>query len=241
MTDEKMDRMMKSYCNPQAEVFEYKPKKYRGLKAASVIAAALVLTVLGTLIIPSINKDSHNFVLTVNAASDRTENSQTGTIYSENFVYDNNMNQVDHYYVMDAEVMLGGDDIEDVSFRSLNGYGQFFVLYNPDPDDYHDDLGWWCDSEGNLAPDYVGWRTYDYDEYYNKAKIYPTNDWSKEYLYHIQYSAIDDDGYFLQPENATADRNDTIEIFVTFTNGDTLTKRLNVTYSDGVMSVEEIR
>lgn len=240
MTNEKLDRMMKNYVDRDTQVFAYHEKKHRGLKAVSVIAAALVLTVLGTLIIPSLNKGDHHFVLTVNAASNRAEDSQVGTIYSEYTTYDPNRNPVDHYYVMDAELMLNGDDIKDVSYRSQNGYGRFFVYYNPDPDDYHDDVGWWCDSEGNEDPFYVGWNTYDYNDYYSISDIHPTNDWSEPYNYHIQYTAVDDNDKFLQPDDATSDRDDIIEITVTFDDGDTLTKRLSVTYPDGVMTVKEI-
>lgn len=240
MTDERIDSMMKKYCDPDVEAFGFKPKQHKAIKAVSVIAAALVLMVLCTLIIPSLTKGRHDFVLTVNAASDREEDSQTGTIYTECSVYDQDRYFIERYYVMSAELMLDGDNIEDVSFHSLNGYGRFTVFYDPDPDDYHDDRGWSCDSDGKVDPDYVGWRTYDYPEYYNIAHIDPANDWSEPYLYHIQYIAVADDGYFLQPDAASSDRDDIIEITVTFDDGDTQTKRLSVTYPDGVMTVKEI-
>ncbi len=241
MTDSKIDIMMKAYVNPDVEPFSFNRKNHRGLKAASVIAAALVLTILSTLIIPSLTDDRHSFVLTVNAASDRAEDGQIGTVYSEHSVYDKDMNPVDRYYVMDAELILDGDHIEDVSFRSINGFGRFFVMYNPDPDDYHDDVGWWCDAEGKLDTDYVGWRTYDYDEYYNKAEINETNDWSVPSLYHIQYTATNDDDRFLQPDEASSERDDIIEITVTFSDGAVRTRRLSVTYPDGMMTVKEIK
>ena len=45
---------------------------------------------------------------------------------------------------------------------------------------------------------------------------------------------------FLQPDGASESRNDIIELTVTFTDGETQTRRLSVTYPDGVMTVQEI-
>lgn len=246
MTDNKLDCMLKAYCDREAEAFEFKPKKRARIKAVSVIAAALVLTVFAALIIPSLSKGKHSFVLTVNAANTRLQDSQSGTVYTEYTVYDKNKNRLDHYSVMEAELLINGEDIEDVSFRSLNGYGRFFIWKNPDFDDYHDDVGWWCDSQGNPDPLYVGWRTaYESDsvdrvDYYCEAEVDRSNDWSSQYQYSISYNAVDDEDCFLQPEAATSSRDDVIEITVTFADGDTLTKRLSVTYPDGIMTVEEI-
>ena len=240
MTDERFDKLMKNCVDPETEAFGYRPRKRTVLKTVSVTAASLVLVLLAAVIIPVLGGGKHSFVLTVNAAGDRAGDSQLGTIYTECNVYDKDMNFIERYYIMQAELMLNGDDIEDVSFRSLNGYGRFSVFYDPDHDDYHDDCGWSCDPDGNIDMDYAGWRTYDYPEYYDIAYIDPANDWSVPYLYHIQYIAIADDGYFLQPDAVSSDRDDIIEITVTFTDGDTLTKRLSVTYPEGIMTVNEI-
>lgn len=243
MTDERFDKMMTAYCDPDTEPFVYHEKKHRGFKAASVIAAALVLAVLGALIIPSLTKAKHSFVLTVNAAERGVSDEQVGTNYHTMTVYDKDHNFVEQYQAMDAELLINGDDIEDVSFRSLNGYGRFFVWTNPLPFDYHDDIGWWCDADGDEDPLYTPWHTRylpDDSDYYTVTDIEHTNSWNTPYLYNISYTAVDDDGYYLQPENASDDRNDIVEITVTFTDGDTLTKRMSVTYPDGVLTVEEI-
>ena len=48
------------------------------------------------------------------------------------------------------------------------------------------------------------------------------------------------DGYLLQPDDFSEQFNDIAEITVTFTDGETQTRRLSVTYPDGVMTVQEI-
>ena len=240
MNDNKFDKLMTAYCDPEVEGFEFKKKKNTGAKKISVVAAALIMVLLGTLIIPALSGSKHSFVLTVNAASDRLRDEDIGNVYAENSVYDKDMNFIERYYVMSAEMAIDGDDIDDVSFRSVNGYGRFYVSHDPDPDDYHDDSVWTCDPDGDPDPFYSGWRTYDFNEYYVTSNIDTTNDWSKYCQYRIVYNAVDDNDLYLQPDKVTEDRNDIIEITVTFTDGDTLTKRLGVTYPDGIMTVKEI-
>ncbi|MBQ6336492.1 MAG: hypothetical protein IJI50_04590 [Ruminococcus sp.] len=240
MTEKRFDEMMKAYCDPKVEPFTFEKKKKTRLRGVAVMAAALVLVILGAIVIPSLTGSKHSFVLTVGAVDDRLIDRQTGTVYSEHKVYDKDMKPVETYYVLQADFMLNGDDIKDVSYRSVNGFGRFSVFYNPDFDDYHDDLGWMCDSEGNIDSDYTGWRTYDFDDYYNVADIDASADWSEQYRYHIWYIAVDDNDMFLQPDGASESRNDIIELTVTFTDGETQTRRLSVTYPDGVMTVQEI-
>lgn len=47
---------MKKCMNPDIQAFEFKPKKHVGIKAVSILAAALVLVVIGTVMIPKIVK-----------------------------------------------------------------------------------------------------------------------------------------------------------------------------------------
>ena len=54
---------MKKCMNPEVETFAYQPKKHRGVKIASVIAAALVLAISGTIILPLLTASRHGFVI----------------------------------------------------------------------------------------------------------------------------------------------------------------------------------
>lgn len=247
MTEKRLDEMMNAYCDPETDAFAFKEKKHKGVKTASVLAAALVLVLLGVFFLPTMTGRKNSVVIEISAADTRAEDNQIGTIYCENTLYDSKMNPVDHYYMMDAELMLNGENIEDISFRSLNGFGRFFVWYNPDFASYHDDVGCWYDSQGVEDPFYTGWKTYDggeIEEYHYHTRFADAGDndsfWSREYHYRIQYIAVDDNDRFLQPDAADESRNDTIEITVTFSDGDMLTKRLSVTYPGGVMTVKEI-
>lgn len=50
MTDNKLNIMMKNYCDPNVKTFEFKLKQHRGIKAASAIAAAIALVTAVTLL-----------------------------------------------------------------------------------------------------------------------------------------------------------------------------------------------
>ncbi|MBQ3264493.1 MAG: hypothetical protein IJH07_01820 [Ruminococcus sp.] len=240
MTEKKMDELMKAYCDPDTEPFVYQEKKHSGLKAASVIAAALVLVVLGTLIIPSLMKTKHSFVLTVNAAGREVSDEQVGTAYTKVTVYDKDHAYIGEYYKMDTQILMDGEDIDAISFRSLNGFGKFILWYNPVKGDWREDSGMWYDADGNEDSSFNGALYRIEGDHYEKADAIYTSNWSTEYRYNLYYVALNDEGTFLQPDEATEDRNDTIEITVTFTDGETQTRRLSVTYPDGVMTVEEI-
>ena len=240
MNEERFDRMMKAYCDPETEAFSYRERTSRRIGIKSMIAA-LVLVMISAMMIPAFFSNRHSFVLEVSAAENRLLDSASGKVYSEITMYDMNGNFLDRYYTMEAEMLIDGDDIEDVSFRSLNGFGRFCVWYDSDSENIGDDWGMWYDSGGEEDPFYLGRPDkFGLSEYYAKSDLDHTADWSKQYRYHISYVATGDDGYFLQPEDICGERDDIIEITVTFSDGDILTKRLSVTYPDGVMAVHEI-
>lgn len=243
MTDKRIDEMMTAYCDPEAEAFEFKEKKRGGVRAVSAIAAALVLVMLGAFIIPALTGVGHSFVLKVNAAERKAADDQVGTTYSIVTVYDKNDVFVGSYYTIGTQILMDGEDIENISFRSLNGYGEFMLWYNPDKDSLNDDVGTWYDADGNEEGSFNGVPDGILDilegEYSAPAEIVHTNDWSAEYRYALTYYALDDEKKFFQPDEGIEDRDDTIEIKVTFTDGDTVIKHLSVTYPDGIMTVNE--
>ena len=241
MNENSFDRMMKRFCDPETDAFVYHERKNHRISPKSAIAAALVLALISAMLLGALFSPRHSLVLEVSAAENRLSGSESGKVYSEVTVYDTEMNLLDRYYEMEAEMLLSGDDIADVSFRSLNGCGRFFVWYDPDFENYSDDWGMWYDPDGNEDPFYIGRpNKFGLNEYYSKSDPDYTADWNRQYQYHISYVAVGDDGYFLQPEEISAERDDMIEITVTFRDGDTQTKCLSVTYPDGVMAVREI-
>lgn len=241
MNEKRLDEMMKVYCDPDTKPFVYRARRHSRSKAVSVLAAALVLVIFGTLIIPSLNKTKHSFVLTVNAVGREITDEQTGTMYTKTTVYDKDHERIGEYYTMDSQILMDGEDIKDISFRSLNGYGAFILWDNHVKGEWRDDSGMWYDADGRENGSFNGAPPYRIDEdHYEECSITYTNDWSVEYRYNLNYVAINDEGTFLQPDEATEDRNDIIEITVTFTDGETMTRRLSVTYPDGVMTVEEL-
>ena len=244
MTDKKLDEMMTAYCDPEVEKFEFKEKNKSRTKAVSALAAALVLVMLAAFIIPAFTGTEHSFVLTVNAAERKATDEQVGTAYSVVAVYDKNNNPIGSYYTIGTQILMNGEDIDDISFRSLNGYGEFMLWRNSDKDSWRDDTGMWYDADGNEdsffngAPDGIFDRLEG--EYYAPAEIVHTNDWSTEYRYALMYYALNDERKFFQPDEGIEGRDDIIEIKVTFSDGDTMTKRLSVTYPGGVITVSEI-
>lgn len=77
MTNEKLDRLMKNYVDRDTQAFAYHEKKHRGLKAVSVIAAALVLIIALVLALPIIISSENNRVDT-----DSTMKRYIVTVYS---------------------------------------------------------------------------------------------------------------------------------------------------------------
>lgn len=252
MTDERFDQMMTEYCDPDAEPFAYHEKKHRGLKAASVIAAALVLTILGTLIIPSLTKAKHSFVLTVNA-----EEVSRGKYIVEKTVASVKLSDVDDGRPLDdyidtaVRMSITGEDIADISVRSLNRHGEFFIIraggYEVNDDGKFISDGSYAelyDADGNIDPDFMVRPVTAENDYDGDVIV----DWNMlegskgvfdgDYL--IDYMPLGEDGYLLQPNDFGEQFNDIAEITVTFTDGETQTRRLSVTYPDGVMMVEEL-
>ena len=77
MTNEKLDRMMKNYVDRETQAFAYHEKKHRGIKAVSVIAAALVLIIALALVLSIIQFSEND-----KANTDLTTKRYTVTAYS---------------------------------------------------------------------------------------------------------------------------------------------------------------
>lgn len=253
MTNEKLDKMMAEYCDPDTQPFAYHEKKHRGIKAASVIAAALVLAVLGTLIIPSLTKTKHSFVLTVNAAEvSRGKYIVEKKVASVKLSDIEDGRPLDDYIDTAVGMSIIGDDIADISVRSLNHHGEFFIIWNAGGYEINDDgkfisdesYAELYDADGNIDPDFMVRPVTPENDYDGDVTV----DWKilegaegvfdGDYL--IDYMPLGADGYLLQPNDFGEQFNDIAEITVTFTDGETQTRRLSVTYPDGVMTVEEI-
>lgn len=252
MTEKRLDEMMKAYCDPDTQPFAYHENKHRGIRTASVIAAALVLTILGTLIIPSLIKTKHSFVLTVNA-----EEVSRGKYIVEKTVASVKLSDVDDGRPLDdyidtaVRMSITGEDIADISVRSLNRHGEFFIIcaggYEVNDDGKFISDGSYAelyDADGNIDPDFMVRPVTAENDYDGDVTV----DWKilegaegvfdGDYL--IDYMPLGADGYLLQPNDFGEQFNDIAEITVTFTDGETQTRRLSVTYPDGVMTVEEI-
>lgn len=253
MTDERIDKMMADYCNPEVEPFAYHEKKHKGLKAVSVMAAALVLVILGTMIIPALAGTKHSFVLTVNAAEvSRGKYIVEKKVTSIKLSETGGGRSLDDYIETAVGMSVTGDDIADISVRSLNRHGEFFIIRNTGGYEVNENgrfvsdgsFAQMYDADGNADPDFEVRPAIDENEYDRDFIV----EWNMlegaegvfEGDYLIDYMPLGADGYLLQPNEFDEQFNDIAEITVIFTDGDTLTKRLSVTYPDGVMMVEEL-
>ncbi|MDO4749169.1 MAG: hypothetical protein Q4A12_08360, partial [Eubacteriales bacterium] len=119
--NDKLDAMMRSYCERNVTAFEYKKKKHT-MMYTSVLAATLVVAILFTILIIPAPKSSdsvtnNSFVLSV-SANEADENDTYHTV-SANEVYQNY--GVEELYV-GPSLKVVGKSIEKVHVYSQNGY-----------------------------------------------------------------------------------------------------------------------
>lgn len=124
MTDERLNKLMNAYCDPQTEAFEYKEKKHTAVKAVSVIAAALVL-VVGLTMIPF--PKSYGFTVVANAADvpqALSEDSpiavgEISRVSSGVIIDDNGVTYVTEQ--ASADITVNGENIKKVTYRVNQG------------------------------------------------------------------------------------------------------------------------
>lgn len=124
MTNEKLDRLMKNYVDRDTQAFEYREKKHRGLKAVSVIAAALVIAV-GITLIPF--PKSYGFTVVANAADMPQELSADSPIAVGEISRVSSGGMVDDGSVMyvteqaSADITVKGENIKKITYRVNQG------------------------------------------------------------------------------------------------------------------------
>ena len=253
MTEKRFDEMMKAYCNPEVEPFTFEKKRKTRLRGVAVMAAALVLVILGAMVIPSLTGSKYDFVLTVNAEEvSRGKYIVDKKVASVKLSDTKDGRALDDYIDTTVSMSVTGDDIADIGVRSLNRHGEFFVIKNAKGYEVNDDgrfvsdksYAQMYDADGNLDPDFMVRPVTPENDYDGDVIV----DWNMlegaqgvfdgDYL--INYMPLGADGYLLQPDDFGEQFNDIAEITVTFTDGETQTRRLSVTYPDGVMTVQEI-
>ena len=146
INDEKLDKMLKAYCNPDTETFTFKkPKK---LKHTALIAACLVLVMLaGIIFIPNLlPKKEHSFIIVANAQSlDEEGLASADEITTDFFVelenvcgnlvefdfdeilwedapeYDLTKNLLFLEFITNLNINVAGEDIKTVTYKFNSG------------------------------------------------------------------------------------------------------------------------
>ena len=146
INDEKIDKMLRAYCNPDTGTFAFKkPKK---LKHTALIAACLVLVILaGIIFIPSLLPEKeHSFIIVANAQSlDEEGLASADEITADFFVefenvcgnlvefdfdeilwedaplYDMTKNLLFLEFITNLNINVAGEDIKTVTYKFNSG------------------------------------------------------------------------------------------------------------------------
>lgn len=236
MNNDKLDAMMKLYCNRDIEPFEFKEKKSI-LKSTSLIAAVLVIVFLAVIILypkqaPTKEKGGNSFTLTASAAEIN---------YSEDYA-------VEEIFSV-TPFVIKGENIQKISAYSKYGYTSIAFgatkNYNmtdkyhyenfPHSDDLPDPLfvvPYVKDENGklveaDLSTDLARNTPYTYVE------VVDENDKPNKKHIPVICLPIDENKEYLLPEGFSSKYNDTIVVEVTFSNGEKQTKYATIAYEGG--------
>lgn len=218
----KLDSMLKAYCNRDTEAFELKTKKST-IKYTAVTAASLVLVILlSILIIPEISPQ-RDFTLTVSAGS-----------VDSSAITSNDTKLV---------IGVGGDDITKVSATSQNGF--MSISFNSVT---HSVVGVYYSEDGSIeeatadialvsvyeAPtDSNGEPIHQVNDVYQNIDIFDKDKEAGDSEICVVCTPVGDDGISLATTGDFSPKyNDIVEITAEFTDGTTQTKYVSVTYTD---------
>lgn len=251
--NDKLDAMMRSYCERNVTAFEYKKKKHT-MMYTSVLAATLVVAILFTILIIPAPKSSdsvtnNSFVLSV-SANEADENDTYHTV-SANEVYQNY--GVEELYV-GPSLKVVGKSIEKVHVYSQNGYtglSCFAKNYNV-TDKYHfenfpvregvpDPLfvtPYIENSDGEFVKADLSTEHARQDVYYTCLDIVDENRHDDEKYIVINAIPINEAGENLMPEDFSSKYNDVAVVEVTYLNGEVQTQYASVTYENDRMIFE---
>lgn len=116
MNEKKFDEMMKAYCDREVDSFELKERR-NPMKYTSVLAAALVLAILATIVVVPRASSDNSFTLTVSAAQSEKED-VLHYVVSEEKLYSIKVSESESDETITTDVAYGKDD--DIEYLALS-------------------------------------------------------------------------------------------------------------------------